>query len=182
MKRISILLAVLVLICGMAMAQEGLIHLIPEGGYHFIHTIDATDSASYYHSYVYLIPEGCKTDTFQLLFYGDAITYDSMDLDMWCRFGFQKDFWGFDHPAAVRDRDLFAWEKDSVNLVTAWTTEVIAEAFLVYRAAADTVHQGNHGPKDWAWHDAILITVRGGGTANGSDVDYWHKMIGQDTE
>ena len=169
LRKIILPLIFALLISTVAMGQvQGLVKCEPSWGYEQTRAM-STDSADFYSSFVFDIPEGGRTDTLHLLFFATASTYGAVDLDISSIFGFDIS------KSTNRDTARYAWQDDSVAVKTAWGTSYEATSFLVVPAADDTLENGAAG--QMTMHDAVRINVKGGGTGNGSDVDFYLKLV-----
>lgn len=172
MKKLYLIAFVMLLLATNSFSQRatgGLVTCEPTSGYTQTRSLSA-DSASFASFFVFDIPEGCRSDTLYLMVYGDALLYDQMDININSQFGFKKS------TKSGRDRSYYAWQKDSTAVKDDWNTEAYMEAYLLVPAAADTLENTTAGL--FPVYDAVKISMISGGTGNGSDVDFWIKLLG----
>lgn len=171
MKKLYLIAFVMLLLAANSFGQ-GLVKLEPTVGYSQTRLL-STDSAAFFSSFVFDIPEGCRTDTLHLMFMGEAPTYSSMDVDIKSRYGFKKS------TKSGRDPAYYAWQKDSTAVVTSLTTKDIVMAYRLVPAAGDTLENTLSGYRGkFPYYDAVRINVIGSGTGNGSDVNFYLKVVG----
>lgn len=170
-KVFTLVLVMLIFTAVSAFGQaQGIVQCEPTGGYYITDSFAGTDdSADAYNIFIFDIPTGGRTDTLHLLIWGDATTYDAMDLNINSFFGFKKSV------ARGRTKASYAWSPESTAVADDFNTELYAYSYLLVTTADDTLMNGVAGQK--GMFDAIKISVTSGGTGNGSDVDYALKIV-----
>jgi len=166
MKKLLVFLTVLVLVCAINVhaATEliaGGVTCDPIGGY--LHNTDlGDDSAGFYHSYCFDVPEGCRSDSLVLFVY--VYSEDgAVDVDITSEFGFRKTP---PDPVYGNRREIsdYVWEIDSTAVVSTLATESVT---MPYTLVPTTVKP---------LYDAVRINVKGGGANNRADTVYFIKI------
>lgn len=150
--------------------SSGIVVCEPKDGYAQTRAL-TTDSSSFFSSFIFDIPEGVRSDTLQLMMYVESSTYSNVDLNISSFFGFKK------AGRLGRASSYYGWEPDSTIVKDNLAYADTLYSFMIVPAADDTLDNSTIGMQ--TWHEAVKINIQSGGTGNGSDVDFWMKLVGQ---
>jgi hypothetical protein len=121
----------------------------------------AGDSAGFYETYEFTIPDDCRSDTLLWVFYQNS-SDGNVDLDMACKRGWPV------------GGNAFIWEPDSIAIKTTNTTEGLTY-WMIVAAAGDTLMNDGANAKTYGFvmPKAMRLIVKGGGSNNRDDNKFW---------
>lgn len=174
MRKVLLISLVLALVASIGLQAQGIVPCYPKEGYSQTYPL-GNDSATFISKFMFNIPEGCKTDTLHLLFWGYS-SDGAMDVDITSHFGTKKP------GTQTRDVADYLMQDDSVAVATTFTTESYLTGWTIVPAAKDTTLTDDPAgsSRNILWMDAVQINVKGGGTNNNADLDFYLKLMAEE--